>query len=73
MTTRLKNILFVCLLASGVMGCGPAYVRHYYGPDWYGTPSYHYSPSWYSYSYSPTWDYWDRQPRWHHWHHRWYW
>jgi len=77
MKTRLRHILFVCLLAGGVMGCGPAYVRPYYGSDyspvWYGSPSYYsYSPGWYSYSYSPTRGYWHGYPRYYH-HHHWYW
>jgi hypothetical protein len=84
MATRLKNLLFVGLLISGVMGCAPAYV-HRYGPDWYGPPAYSYSPSqygtpsrsysprWYSYSYSPSWGYWEDYPRWQHRHYRWYW
>jgi hypothetical protein len=77
MKTRLRHILFVCLLVSGVMGCGPAYVRHSYGPEYspvgYGTPYYYsYSPGWYSYSYSPSWGYWHGYPRYYR-HHYWYW
>jgi hypothetical protein len=81
MATRLKQLLLVGLLVSGVMGCGPISV-HRYGPEWYGPPAYSYSPSQYGtpsrsynppgsvYSYGPAWGYWDDAPRWEH---RYYW
>jgi len=84
MATRLKQLLLVGLLFSGVVGCGPAYV-HRYDPGWYGSPAYSYYPSqygtpgrsinrppWYPYAYSPAWGYWDTSPRWEHRYYKWY-
>jgi hypothetical protein len=83
MATRLKQLLLVGLLLSGVMGCGPAYVPGS-GPAWYGPPAYSYSPSPYGtpsrsynppgsvYAYSPAWGYGYDSPRWEQRYYSWY-